>query len=215
MALTNAERQARWRERQRSPADPADPDELTALADLLDSPAVAGALLERFGELRSALFATAGEIRDCLALLARPDLDRIQRKLDAMRTAARALQRAALRDVECAPTMDSWHKVLDYFLAHECREKETFHCLYLDRKNALLRHVRHEGTIDHCPVYPREVLREALDLGACALVLGHNHPSGNPEPSRADIAVTKDVMAACRTVGIAVHDHIVIGRDGA
>ncbi len=93
-------------------------------------------------------------------------------------------------------------------------EVERFHVLYLDRKNRLIsdEHLG-VGTVDHVPVYPREVVRRALDLNASALILVHNHPSGDPEPSEADIAMTKEVQKACGVLGLILHDHIIVGAD--
>ncbi|MBV9583950.1 MAG: DNA repair protein RadC, partial [Alphaproteobacteria bacterium] len=92
---------------------------------------------------------------------------------------------------------------------------EEFHLLFLDRKNVLIRHERQQrGTIDHTPVYPREVVKRALELDASALILVHNHPSGDPTPSKADIAVTRDIINAAKPLGVTVHDHLIIGRSG-
>ncbi len=91
---------------------------------------------------------------------------------------------------------------------------EEFHILFLDRKNVLIKHERQQkGTIDHTPVYPREVVKRALELGASALILVHNHPSGDPTPSKADIAVTQDIKKAAAALGVSLHDHVVIGHD--
>ncbi len=85
--------------------------------------------------------------------------------------------------------------------------------MFLDRKNVLIKHERqHRGTIDHTPVYPREVVKRALELNASALILVHNHPSGDPTPSKADIAVTRDIINAAKPLGVTVHDHLIIGR---
>lgn len=93
-----------------------------------------------------------------------------------------------------------------------CGDVERFHVLYLDRKNRLISDERFGvGTVDHVPVYPREVVRRALDLNASALILVHNHPSGDPEPSEADIAMTKEVEKACGVLGLTLHDHIIVG----
>jgi DNA repair protein RadC len=98
-------------------------------------------------------------------------------------------------------------------MAHETVEQ--FRLLFLDRKNHLLaEEVQQRGTIDHAPVYPREIVKRALEIGAGALVLAHNHPSGDPAPSKEDIAMTRSIVEACRPLGLVVHDHIVIGRDG-
>jgi DNA repair protein RadC len=90
---------------------------------------------------------------------------------------------------------------------------EQFRVLFLDRKNILIAdEVQQRGTVDHTPVYPREVVKRALELGASAVILAHNHPSGDPTPSRADIEMTKQVVEAGRALGIRVHDHLVIGK---
>jgi DNA repair protein RadC len=90
---------------------------------------------------------------------------------------------------------------------------EEFRVLYLDRKNVLIAdEVHQKGTVDHTPVYPREVVKRALELGASGLILVHNHPSGDPTPSRADVAMTKEIAAAAKALKIEVHDHLVIGR---
>jgi len=115
------------------------------------------------------------------------------------------------------PALASWAALLDYCSAAMARNpKEEFRVLYLDRKNALIAdEVQGQGTIDHTPVYPREIVRRALELSAAALILVHNHPSGDPTPSRADIEMTREVAAAAKTLRIAVHDHVVVGRGGA
>ena len=96
-------------------------------------------------------------------------------------------------------------------MAHE--RTEAFRVLFLDSKNTLIAdEVQQTGTVNHAPVYPREVVKRALALGATALIMFHNHPSGDPTPSSGDIAVTKEVAAAARSLGIALHDHIVVGR---
>ena len=114
------------------------------------------------------------------------------------------------------PALSSWSALLDYCQAAMARrETEEFRVLFLDRKNVLIEdHVQSRGTVDHAPVYPREIMKRALALNASALILVHNHPSGDPEPSRADIAMTKEIVAAAATLKIAVHDHLVIGRAG-
>lgn len=126
--------------------------------------------------------------------------------------ALRAHKSAALR----GPILDSWQRVVDYCraaLAHET--KEQFRILYIDRKNHLLAEDKHQkGTIDHTPVYPREIVQRALEVGAGALVLVHNHPSGDPQPSREDIDMTRTLVNICASLGITIHDHLVIGREG-
>jgi DNA repair protein RadC len=114
------------------------------------------------------------------------------------------------------PVLTNWQQLIDYChtaLAHE--KTEQFRILFLDRKNVLIAdEVQQRGTIDHTPVYPREVVKRALALNAAALILVHNHPSGDPKPSRDDIDMTKEVAKAAGALGIAIHDHLVIGRKG-
>jgi DNA repair protein RadC len=131
--------------------------------------------------------------------------------LKSVREAALRLMRAALHD---GPVVNSWDKLIDYCTAQIAHGKiEEFHVLFLDRKNVLIKHERQQrGTVDHTPVYTREVVKRALELGASALILVHNHPSGDPTPSKADIAVTRDIVAAARPLGVSVHDHLIIGR---
>ena len=110
----------------------------------------------------------------------------------------------------------SWSKVLDYCKASMGFEtREQFRILFLDKKNRLIADaVQQRGTVDHTPVYPREVVKRALELAATAIILVHNHPSGDPTPSRADIEMTRTIVETAKPLGIAVHDHIIIGRDG-
>ena len=114
------------------------------------------------------------------------------------------------------PALSSWSSVLDY-----CRttmafaDKEQLRILFLDKRNRLIAdELQQEGTVDRTPVYPREVIKRALELSATAVILVHNHPSGDPTPSQADIAMTREIAAVAKPLGIAVHDHIIVGRDG-
>ena len=123
--------------------------------------------------------------------------------------------RAQKKSIVGGALLNNWQRIVDYCrmaMAHETTEQ--FRLLFLDRKNNLIgEEVQQRGTIDHTPVYPREVVKRALEIGAGALVLVHNHPSGDPTPSKDDIAMTTAIIAACRPLGIAVHDHIIIGHD--
>lgn len=114
------------------------------------------------------------------------------------------------------PALTSWPALLDYCAAAMARSRrEEFRVLFLDRKNALIEdEVQSSGTVDHTPVYPREIVKRALDLGATAVILVHNHPSGDPTPSKADIAMTHEVVEAARALRIVVHDHVIVGRSG-
>ena len=133
--------------------------------------------------------------------------------IKSVREAALRLMRAELQD---RPVVNSWDKLIDYCSAQVAHNKvEEFHILFLDRKNVLLKHERQQrGTVDHTPVYTREVVKRALELGASALILVHNHPSGDPTPSKADIAVTKEIKKAAAPLGVALHDHLIIACNG-
>jgi DNA repair protein RadC len=127
-----------------------------------------------------------------------------------------AAQRLAKARVLGRPALSSWSALLDYCMAAMARNPtEQFRVLFLDRKNVLVAdEVQARGTVDHAPVYPREIVKRALEHGASAIILVHNHPSGDPTPSRADIEMTRDIAAAAKALRIAVHDHLVIGRAG-
>ncbi len=114
------------------------------------------------------------------------------------------------------PILNSWQRLQDYLAADMAhRQIEYFRLLFLDKRNHLIAdEMQQSGTIDHTPVYPREVVRRALEVGATALILVHNHPSGDPTPSRADIEMTKDIVRALQPVGVVVHDHLIVGRSG-
>ena len=127
-----------------------------------------------------------------------------------------AATRLARGQVRKRPVLSSWSNVIDY-----CRttmafaEKEQFRVLFLDKRNQLIvDELQQIGTVDHTPVYPREVVKRALELSATALILVHNHPSGDPTPSHADIEMTRTIVEVAKPLGIAVHDHIIVGRDG-
>ena len=125
-----------------------------------------------------------------------------------------AAHRLARGEVKRRHVLSSWTAVLDYCRAAMAfADKEQFRILFLDKRNQLIAdEVQQVGTVDHTPVYPREVVKRALELQASALILVHNHPSGDPTPSKADIAVTKDIVKAAAPLGVTVHDHLIIGR---
>ena len=139
---------------------------------------------------------------------------------EAAVTQLKIIEAAALRLARTRllnkPALSSWPALIDYCTAAMARSPyEEFRILFLDRKNVLIAdEVQARGTIDHTPVYPREIVKRALELGATAIILVHNHPSGDPTPSRADIEMTREVSAAAKALMIAVHDHLVIGRSG-
>lgn len=133
--------------------------------------------------------------------------------LKVVHAAALAMTSRQLRE---RPLLGSWRQVIEYcHAAMAYEEREQFRILFLDKKNHLIREeVQQTGTIDHTPVYPREVVRRALELSASAIILVHNHPSGDPTPSRADIEMTKNIVEISTPLGISVHDHLIIGREG-
>ncbi len=136
--------------------------------------------------------------------------------IGALKTVEVAAVWLARETVLDQPVLSSWQALLDYCRAAMAHSKiEQFRLLFLDRKNVLIAdEVQQTGTVDHAPVYPREVVRRALELGASALILVHNHPSGDPTPSKADIDMTNEIKQSAAVLGVTLHDHIVIGRQG-
>lgn len=178
---------------------------------------IARALLTRFGSLAAVL---AASVEDLMTVRAEDSRGRSKGV-----GAETALDLAALHEVSRRVTKEeankrtvitSWTALLAYVrlsLQHEPREQ--FRVLYLDKKNQLiLDEIQNRGTVDHAPVYPREVVRRALELSASAMIIVHNHPSGDPTPSRADIDMTKQVIEAARALSLQVHDHLIVGREG-
>jgi DNA repair protein RadC len=129
---------------------------------------------------------------------------------------AAAAHRIAKGELNQRALLSSWNEVLDYCRTNMAfADKEQFRILFLDKRNQLiLDEVQQTGTVDHTPVYPREVIKRALELSATALILVHNHPSGDPTPSQADIQMTKAIIGIASPLGIAVHDHIIVGKNG-
>jgi DNA repair protein RadC len=127
-----------------------------------------------------------------------------------------AARRVALGDIRQRPVLASYASVVDYCrTAMAFAEREEFRLLFLDKKNGLIGdEVMQRGTVDHTPVYPREIIRRALQLNASAIILVHNHPSGDPSPSRADIEMTREIIALAVPLGVTVHDHLIVGRNG-
>ena len=134
----------------------------------------------------------------------------------ALKTVEAAALRLAREEVMDQPVLSSWNKLLAYCRAGMSREKtERFRVLFLNRQNELIAdEVQQKGTVDHTPVYPREVVKRALELGATAIIMVHNHPSGDPTPSQADIQMTKEVRDAGLRLGIQLHDHLIMSRAG-
>ncbi|MCW5772268.1 MAG: DNA repair protein RadC [Rhodospirillaceae bacterium] len=185
-----------------------------------DTKPLAKALLAHFGDLPRLMAATVDDLRkvETVAQTPRgPVTKRLNDPAIAVLLAQRAIVLRLLRDdLKKREVLSSGKQVIAYLRAAMAHERtEQFRILFLDKKNQLLRdEVQQRGTVDHAPVYPREVVKRALELGATALILVHNHPSGDPTPSRADIEMTKDIQKAAATLGVAVHDHFVIGTDG-
>lgn len=169
---------------------------------------LAKALITRFGSFAETVAARPERLREVEGL---SEAAIVEIKL--VEAAAKRLARGALQK---RPVLSSFMEVLDYCrTAMAFAEREEFRILFLDKRNALIAdEVQGVGTIDHTPVYPREIVRRALELGASALILAHNHPSGDPTPSSADIRMTKDIAAIAQPFGITVHDHLIVGRHG-
>jgi DNA repair protein RadC len=161
-----------------------------------------------------AQFKTFGEVVGAPAA----ELMRIEGLGEAGVAALKLVQAAALRmlrhEVAAQPVLSTWDRLMDYLMAAMGHERtEQFRVLFLDGRNKLLAdEVQGTGTINHAPAYPREVVRRCLELHATAVILAHNHPSGETTPSREDVALTADIVRAASTMGITVHDHIIIGR---
>ncbi len=173
-----------------------------------DTKPLAKALIDRFGSLGEVLGAPEHLLREVKGVGPELAFD--------LALVGHAAERKLRTAVERNPVLGSWSDVIDYChaaMAHETREQ--FRILFLDKRNRLIRdEVQQVGTVDHTPVYPREVMRRALELAATAIILVHNHPSGDPTPSRADINMTHTIIETAKPLGITVHDHIIIGRDG-
>lgn len=148
------------------------------------------------------------------------DLTRIDGISENTATAIKATYAIATRmmkqDLEGKPILNSWTRLMDYChatMAHE--KKEHFRILFLNKKNELIAdEIQNSGTVDHTPAYPREIMKRSLELGATAIILMHNHPSGDPKPSQADIDMTRQIMRAAEPFAITIHDHIIISRNG-
>ena len=178
---------------------------------------VAKALLARFGSLAAVLAAPVEAIVTVKVEDSRGKRTGLGVETALDLTALHEVARRIAREEPAKrPVISSWTALLAYVrmaLQHEPREQVRV--LYLDNRNQLiLDEIQNRGTVDHAPVYPREVVRRALELSAKAMILVHNHPSGDPTPSRADIEMTRQVIAAAHALGLEVHDHLVVGRDG-
>jgi DNA repair protein RadC len=173
-----------------------------------DMKPLAKALLKKFGAFAEVIHAPEPLLRE---------VDGIgEATITQLRLIAAAANRIAKGELKQKQALSSWQDVITY-----CRtsmafaDKEQFRLLFLDKRNQLIAdEVQQTGTVDHTPVYPREVIKRALELSATAIILVHNHPSGDPTPSQADIRMTKAIVDIAKPLGIAVHDHIIVGRNG-
>ena len=211
---SNAGHRQRLRDRFRKGGADAMPDyellELTLFAAVprRDVKPLAKRLIARFGSFAEVIAASPERLAEIDGVG-----DAVINQLKIVEAAA---QRLARGQVIGRPALSSWAALLDYCMAAMARSPtEEFRVLFLDRKNVLVAdEVQTRGTVDHAPVYPREIVKRALEHGASAIILVHNHPSGDPTPSRADIEMTREIAAAAKALGITVHDHLVIGRGG-
>ncbi|PWW03738.1 DNA repair protein RadC [Hoeflea marina] len=173
-----------------------------------DTKPIAKALIARFGSLSEVIGAPVHLLTEVSGVGGNVATD--------LKLIAAIAHRMLRGDLRGRQVLGSWSSVIDYCRAAMAFEaREQFRILFLDKKNALIAdEVQQTGTVDHTPVYPREVVRRALELSATAVILVHNHPSGDPSPSRADIEMTRLIIDTAKPLGITVHDHIIIGRDG-
>ncbi|NRG18095.1 DNA repair protein RadC [Rhizobiales bacterium] len=173
-----------------------------------DTKPIAKALIARFGSFAEVIAAPRRRLLEVKGVG--------ERVVDELKLAHALAQRFLKSEISTRETLSSWNAVLDYIrTAMAFSDREEFRVLFLDKKNALIAdEVQQRGTVDHTPVYPREVVKRALELSASALVLVHNHPSGDPAPSEADIRMTRQIGEIATAMGIVLHDHVVVGRSG-
>jgi len=184
--------------------------ELTLFAAIprRDTKPLAKRLLARFGNYAEVIAASRQRLMEVEGVG-----DAVVNQIKIVEAAAARLTQA---QVIGKPALSSWSALIDYCMATMARAPaEEFRVLYLDRKNVLIAdEIQAKGTVDHAPVYPREIIKRALELAATSIILVHNHPSSDPTPSKADIEMTRDIAKAAQALGISVHDHLVIGRKG-
>ena len=169
---------------------------------------LAKALVARFGSFAEVLSAEPARLMEVEGVSAG-----IASDLKVIEAAGRRLAKGAIREREL---LSSWGALLEYLRATMAfAPREEFRILFLDKRNHLIAdEVQGRGTVDHTPVYPREVARRALELSATAIILAHNHPSGDPSPSAADVAMTREIVTVLAPLKIVVHDHVILGRNG-
>lgn len=173
-----------------------------------DTKPLAKKLIDHFGSFAEVISASPERLNEIKGVGERAVIE-----LKLVQAAALRLSHGA---VVTRTPMSSWTAVVDHCRrAMAFNEKEQFRILFLDRKNALIAdEVQQEGTVDHTPVYPREIMKRALELSASGVILVHNHPSGDPTPSKPDIEMTRQIVEAAKALGITVHDHLIVGRNG-
>ena len=190
--------------------------------DIRDTKPIAKDMIERFGSLGAILAAEPLRYKESIGASnggnhyheAKHGED--FRYTHSLLKAIRALHERILREeIKARPVISSWTALIDYLSAVMTHEPaEHFRILFLDRKNILIKdEVQSRGTVDHTPLYPREVVKRALDLAASSIIMVHNHPSGDPTPSHADIDMTKRVIDALKPVNIQLHDHVIVGKN--
>ncbi len=173
-----------------------------------DTKPLAKRLLQHFGTFAEVLNAPERRLKEVQGVG-----DAVVSELKIVRAAALRLMRG---EVMAKPVLGSWAQVVGYIRAAQgFADKEQFRILFLDKRNQLIAdEVQQQGTVDHTPVYVREVVKRALELSASALILVHNHPPGDPTPSRADVDMTRLIVEVARPLGITIHDHVIVGRQG-
>ena len=173
-----------------------------------DTKPLAKRLIARFGSFAGVLSAEAARIMDVDGAG--------ETTIAAIKIARAAAERLARAEARKESVLSSWPALTDYVRVAMAREpREQFRVLFLNRKNILIAdEIQGQGTVDHTPLYPREVVKRALELGATAVILVHNHPSGDPTPSKADIEMTREVRDAAQKLGIALHDHVIVAKRG-
>ncbi len=171
-----------------------------------DTKPIARALIGRFGSFANAIAAPRTELLGIEGMG--------EAGVSALKVVHAAALRLARAEVLDQPVLNNWDRLMAYLNAALAREKvEQFRILFLDNRNRLLAdEAQARGTVNHTPVYPREVVKRALELHATAIILVHNHPSGDPTPSRDDIEMTREIRTASQTLGVVVHDHIIVGN---
>lgn len=172
-----------------------------------DTKPLAKALMDTFGDFAHVISASPERLAEVKGLG--------ETGIAALKSVeAAAIRLTRTKAMNSATVLSSWDTLVDYCKADMAyRKTEQFRVLFLDRKNKLIAdELQQKGTVDHTPVYPREVVKRALQLEASALIMVHNHPSGDPMPSHADIEMTKLVRDAAKAVGVTLHDHLVIGK---